>query len=178
MTLNPIIARRTALAAGLATAGAAALAACSSSSGARSKNEGIAGNGSSSAEPAGSSAPADAASSAPAGAASSVPAGGASSASTEKSIAALDSIKVGDSASAKVGNAKVLLCRTGTDTVVCFSAICTHEGCTVAPDGAKLACPCHGSVFDAKTGKVLQGPAPKPLNPVAVKVSNGQIVTA
>jgi Rieske Fe-S protein len=143
MTLNPIIARRTALAAGLAGAGTVALAACSSSDSSSSSSKQT-----------------------------------DSSAKTGQPIAALDSIKVGDSAAGKVGDAKVLLCRTGTDTVVCFSAICTHEGCTVAPDGAKLACPCHGSVFDAKTGKVLQGPAPKPLNPVAVKVANGQIVTA
>jgi Rieske Fe-S protein len=148
MTLNPIIARRTALAAGLAGAGAVALAACSSDSSSSSPDKTDSSDK------------------------------GGSSAQASQPIAALASIKVGDSASAKVGDAKVLLCRTGTDTVVCFSAICTHEGCTVAPDGAKLACPCHGSVFDAKTGKVLQGPAPKPLNPVAVKVANGQIVTA
>ena len=37
---------------------------------------------------------------------------------------------------------------------------------------------CHGSMFDAKTGKVLQGPAPQPLPAITVTVDNGQIVTA
>ena len=89
-----------------------------------------------------------------------------------------DDIKVGESAAAKIGSANVLVCRTGQDTAVCFSAVCTHEGCQVKPDGAKLECPCHQSTYDAKTGKVLSGPAPKPLPKIAVKVSNGEIVTA
>lgn len=51
-----------------------------------------------------------------------------------------------------------------------ISAICTHLRCTTGPfeppDGHYRVihshCPCHGSVFD-KAGKVLQGPAPRPL---------------
>jgi cytochrome b6-f complex iron-sulfur subunit len=174
MTLNPNIARRTALVAGLAGAGAVALAACGSSkSSSASSATSAASADSSSAAPAVSSAPTSSAASS----AASAPKSAASSGS-EPSIAALDSIKIGDSASAKVGDAKALLYRSGADSVVCFSAICTHQGCTVAPDGAKLACPCHGSVFDAKTGKVLQGPAPSPLPAIAVKVVSGQIVKA
>nr|AUN36437.1 ubiquinol-cytochrome C reductase iron-sulfur subunit [uncultured bacterium] len=44
-----------------------------------------------------------------------------------------------------------------------LSAKCTHAACTVAwQNGTELRCPCHGSRFDL-TGKVLQGPATKPL---------------
>ena len=51
-----------------------------------------------------------------------------------------------------------------------MSAICTHLRCTTGPfeppDGhygvLHSHCPCHGSVFD-RAGKVLQGPAPRPL---------------
>jgi cytochrome b6-f complex iron-sulfur subunit len=45
------------------------------------------------------------------------------------------------------------------------SAVCTHLGCTVGyfqSDG-RFHCPCHGSVY-ASDGKVLHGPAPRPLN--------------
>jgi Rieske Fe-S protein len=69
----------------------------------------------------------------------------------------------------------VVLTRTG-DAVTAFSSTCTHLGCTVSKvsDG-KIFCPCHGSVFNASTGAVEQGPATKPLPPVSVTVTNGEV---
>jgi thiosulfate dehydrogenase [quinone] large subunit len=51
-----------------------------------------------------------------------------------------------------------------------FSAVCPHAGCTVQFDSTNdvFACPCHGSVFNATTGSVLQGPAPTGLSPIPV----------
>ncbi|MEU4212012.1 Rieske (2Fe-2S) protein [Streptomyces sp. NPDC026206] len=58
-----------------------------------------------------------------------------------------------------------------------FSAVCTHAGCVVdkVEDG-KVSCPCHGSTFDATTGKVLQGPAGAPLPSVPVKADGGKLI--
>jgi len=44
------------------------------------------------------------------------------------------------------------------------NAVCTHLGCTVAyfQSDHEFHCPCHGSVF-AGSGKVIHGPAPRPL---------------
>jgi len=59
-----------------------------------------------------------------------------------------------------------------------FSAICPHAGCTVQFDGTNdvFACPCHGSVFNATTGAVLQGPAMTGLSPIPVTLGpNGQL---
>jgi Rieske Fe-S protein len=61
------------------------------------------------------------------------------------------------------------------NTVVCHTAICTHMGCTVNAAGKELHCPCHGSVYDAETGKVLHGPAPRSLAAIAVSVENGEV---
>ena len=65
----------------------------------------------------------------------------------------------------------VLLASDG-GTVVCHTAICTHQGCTIAASGA---CPCHGSKFNITTGAVENGPAQNPLAEVAVTVSDGQV---
>ena len=60
-----------------------------------------------------------------------------------------------------------------------FSAVCTHQGCTVAEVTENtIICKCHGSVFDAGTGEVLEGPAPKPLPAVAITVEGDRILLA
>jgi nitrite reductase/ring-hydroxylating ferredoxin subunit len=42
---------------------------------------------------------------------------------------------------------------------------CTHMSCMLSDgtlEGGNVTCPCHGSVFDVKTGSVVKGPAKKP----------------
>jgi Rieske Fe-S protein len=93
-------------------------------------------------------------------------------------LVALADVPVGEAKAAKAPDGSdVIVARTSDSAVAAFSAICTHQGCTVAPKGADLVCPCHGSVFNALTGEVKQGPANKPLPPVQVKVENGKVVT-
>jgi Rieske Fe-S protein len=77
-----------------------------------------------------------------------------------------------------VPDAEVVLVRDG-DQVQAFSAICTHQGCAVSEvaDGS-ITCPCHGSVFDAKTGSPTAGPATQPLARVEVAVEGDEIVRA
>lgn len=45
---------------------------------------------------------------------------------------------------------------------VALSPICTHRGCTVDIEGARLVCPCHGSTYQ-RSGVVVKGPAERPL---------------
>ncbi|HXY46002.1 MAG TPA: Rieske 2Fe-2S domain-containing protein [Acidimicrobiales bacterium] len=58
-----------------------------------------------------------------------------------------------------------------------FSAVCTHAGCTVAFVQAveQFQCPCHGSIYSAVTGDVIQGPAPLPLPAIGIEVSGGEL---
>src|SRR5262249_39088647 len=74
-------------------------------------------------------------------------------------ILRLSEVPVGGSASATVGGNPVLIAQPTAGTAVGFSAICTHEGCTVPSGGERLTCACHGSMFNAFTGAVLGGPA-------------------
>lgn len=57
------------------------------------------------------------------------------------------------------------------------SAICTHMGCRLKPDGtsaAELRCLCHGSRFN-RAGEVVHGLARTPLPEIKVQVANGHI---
>jgi menaquinol-cytochrome c reductase iron-sulfur subunit len=61
--------------------------------------------------------------------------------------------------------------------VTVFSPICPHLGCGYHWDGGeqKFKCPCHGSVYDV-SGRVLAGPAPRPLDALPSKIDNGRLL--
>lgn len=63
------------------------------------------------------------------------------------------------------------------EEVKVFSPICTHLGCGYRWDNAekKFLCPCHGSSFD-RNGRVLGGPAPRPLDVLPSKVEGGRLL--
>jgi len=57
-----------------------------------------------------------------------------------------------------------------------FSAVCTHQGCTVNQvSNGLIMCPCHGSEYSITDGSVKQGPAPSPLPTKQITVANDQI---
>ncbi|WP_127127677.1 Rieske (2Fe-2S) protein [Georgenia sp. SYP-B2076] len=73
---------------------------------------------------------------------------------------------------------RIVLTRDAGGTVRGFSAVCTHQGCTVATVTAEaIVCPCHGSRFSPRTGAVLGGPAPRPLPAVSVTVRDRVVYT-
>lgn len=147
---GPTLGRRPLLATGLVVA-AGALTACGGSGGAKG--------------PGGASGPAST---------SSGPAGSASN-----GLVRLADVPVGGAVAAKAADGStVIVAQPKAGEAVAFSAKCTHMGCTVAPAGARLNCPCHGSVYDALTGKNISGPAPRPLPPIQVSVTGGEVVQA
>ena len=62
-------------------------------------------------------------------------------------------------------NDPCLLVRLDQTTWVAYSQKCTHLSCAVIYNRAakQLECPCHHGFFSAETGRVLQGPPPRPL---------------
>jgi menaquinol-cytochrome c reductase iron-sulfur subunit len=60
---------------------------------------------------------------------------------------------------------------------VAFAPQCTHLGCAYHWDESNknFLCPCHTSTFDIE-GKVLSGPAPRPLDRFQVKIEGSKLL--
>ena len=89
-------------------------------------------------------------------------------------LVAVDDVPVGGGV--VLGKDRIVVTRPAADDLRAFSAVCTHQGCTVdaVADGT-IQCPCHGSRFDATTGAVRHGPAARALPQVAVVVREGKV---
>ncbi len=73
-----------------------------------------------------------------------------------------------------------LLIKDPKGNYVAFNRICTHLQCLVNYDqnSQTIQCPCHGSVYDAKTGNVVSGPAPRALPTIKLEEDSDGIVYA
>ncbi len=69
---------------------------------------------------------------------------------------------------------RIALIRQG-EQVIALSLVCTHLGCTVTVTPEGMVCPCHGSRFD-RQGKVLTGPAERPLPSLMVETEGDLLV--
>jgi len=107
---------------------------------------------------------------------SATPSASATSAPAANAVIALAKVPVGGSIAATVAGAPVIVAQPTKGKVVCFSAICTHQGAVVNTDGKVISCPRHGSLFNAFTGAVEGGPATNPLPAVKVKISGTDVV--
>jgi cytochrome b6-f complex iron-sulfur subunit len=96
-----------------------------------------------------------------------------------KAIAETSEVAPGSALQFKDSGSPAVLVHLDSGDFVAYSAVCTHQGCTVAYKNGQLACPCHGSVFDPANGaEVVAGPAPRPLPKIPVKVSGGEVFMA
>ena len=109
------------------------------------------------------------------------PATSTSAAGKGTKIVKLTSLKVGAARNFVASNgAPAILFRTKTG-VFAYSAICTHQGCTVAYSAASktMKCPCHQAEFDPnKSAKVVNGPAVNPLGKIKVAVKGAWVIEA
>ena len=102
-------------------------------------------------------------------------------ASGKTKLVKLASLKIGATKNFVLANgAPAVLFRTKTG-VFAYSAICTHQGCTVnySASSKTLKCPCHGAEFDPQSsGKPIAGPAINPLAKVKVAVEGAWVILA
>ncbi|MBO0700498.1 MAG: Rieske 2Fe-2S domain-containing protein [Zavarzinella sp.] len=92
-------------------------------------------------------------------------------------VATTGELKVGQMKLVHVGDRRIVLARTETGHVACDDR-CTHRGGPlsdgVLADGT-IACPWHGSQFDAETGEVKAGPATAKIGTYTVDETTDQV---
>ena len=77
-----------------------------------------------------------------------------------------------------VSTPAAVILHLGSNEFRAFTARCPHAGCLVGSvTGAGIVCPCHGSTFDRRNGRVLVGPALEGLRefPVAFDAATRQL---
>jgi Rieske Fe-S protein len=104
-----------------------------------------------------------------------------------KPHAALPQLRVANASEIPAGSVKLFTYPTPNDTAimvrkpdgtfVAYSQKCTHLSCAVyySMEKNRLECPCHEGYFSIDTGRVLQGPPPRPLPRIHLKQSGDQI---
>ena len=159
---------------GVGAAGASVLAACGGGeSGSGGSGNGSGGGGGEQAEHAGG------------GGDASKPSGKKTDGGTEKqasggqAIARTSEVAPGSAVKFKDSGQPAVLVHLQSGEFAAYSAVCTHQQCTVAYNNGQLACPCHGSVFDPENGaEVVNGPAQLPLPEIPVEVRGGEVFRA
>jgi 3-phenylpropionate/trans-cinnamate dioxygenase ferredoxin subunit/anthranilate 1,2-dioxygenase ferredoxin subunit len=84
----------------------------------------------------------------------------------------------GSMAGVLLGGKDILVVNTG-GTLFAIGNICTHRGCRLSTgtlSGDRVKCRCHGSVFNVKTGEVVNGPAKIPEPVFKIKTENGDVI--
>ncbi|WP_230420603.1 Rieske (2Fe-2S) protein [Actinomadura soli] len=101
----------------------------------------------------------------------------------EKSAEELKGKEVAKAADVPVGGGKInatekiVVTQPAQGVFKAFTAVCTHQGCTVGGvSNGVITCDCHGSEFAVADGAVRRGPADKPLKEYPVQVRGGGIV--
>lgn len=71
---------------------------------------------------------------------------------------------------------KVVVTQSAAGDFRAFSAVCTHQGCTVGSvTNGLINCPCHASRFRITDASVDSGPATRPLPGRRIAVEDGSV---
>jgi 3-phenylpropionate/trans-cinnamate dioxygenase ferredoxin subunit/naphthalene 1,2-dioxygenase system ferredoxin subunit len=83
---------------------------------------------------------------------------------TTKKIGAVKELEYAPMKGMVVDGKEILIVKTGTK-IFAIGNKCTHMGCKLSSgklEGETVRCPCHGSMFNVRTGDVVKGPAKNP----------------
>ena len=77
-----------------------------------------------------------------------------------------------------LGEQNVVITQPAEGEFKAFTAVCTHQACTVSEVRETINCTCHDSRYSIEDGSVQHGPAPAPLKEVPITVEGDRIRTA
>ena len=93
----------------------------------------------------------------------------------------VDDLPEGKGAKVQIGDDTVLLVRSG-ERIVAIGNRCTHQGAPldrgrvkVTGSLATVTCPAHGSIFNLDDGRVMRGPATRPVASYETRVVEGTV---
>ena len=81
----------------------------------------------------------------------------------------------------RMAGLEIAIAHLSDDSWVAFDNTCPHEECPLSDGdlkGTRITCYCHSSVFDVRTGEVLEGPADEPIAVYAARVEGGELQVA
>jgi carotenoid phi-ring synthase / carotenoid chi-ring synthase len=75
------------------------------------------------------------------------------------------------------GDNPVMVAHGEGNNIIALSGRCTHMGCTItwSDEAGVFSCPCHGAMF-ARDGKVLAGPAQRPLTTYITRIDGDDLL--
>lgn len=92
-------------------------------------------------------------------------------------VAELGDLQDGDMRFVEIGEERIVLARVGQDYLA-FSDECTHAWGSLSDgdlEGERVTCPLHGSVFNIRTGEVIEDPAEEPIKVYPVTLEGNEI---
>ena len=95
-------------------------------------------------------------------------------------VSTVEELPDGKGRQVQVGEDPVVLVRLG-ERVFALSDVCTHQGAMVhggavrAAAPSTISCPFHGSTFRLEDGRVVRGPASRPLATYEVRVEGDTV---
>lgn len=95
-------------------------------------------------------------------------------------VASTDDLPEGELLGASLDDVQVLVANVGGEYRA-VDDVCTHAGCSLSDgwiEGDAIECACHGSVFDLRTGEVVQPPAGEPVPVYELRVEGEAIQIA
>lgn len=95
-------------------------------------------------------------------------------------VARTDELSDGEMTSAAIDGVELLVAAVGGE-FRSIGDVCTHEECSLADgeiEDGTVRCSCHGSVFDLRTGEVVEPPATEDEPVYEVRVEGDEIQVA